>query len=393
VVSAGFSWYYLFMKREKYISLIKDKLKTFKTIALLGPRQVGKTTIARQLCEETQDFNFKTNYFDLENPTDLARLNDPKLALQNLSGLVIIDEVQKRPALFETLRYLLDRKDNKMQILVLGSASRDLIKQSSESLAGRISYIEVSPFSLNEIENPGIEKLWLCGGMPLSFFFENTSQSFDWLQSYIKTYLERDIPSLGINIPSETISRFWMMLTHSHGNILNTSELGKSFGIADTTARRYVDILIGTFMIRQLQPYYANIKKRQVKSPKIYFRDSGILHSLLGINDYDSLQTHPRCGASWEGFALEQVLNIKNPEPENTFFWAVHAQAEIDLIIKTKNKLEGYEFKYSSAPSITRSLNNAIEHLDLDTITIVAPVDSSYQLSEKIEVKPLDEII
>jgi predicted AAA+ superfamily ATPase len=380
------------MKREKYLSIIKNKFKTFKSLALLGPRQVGKTTIARQLCEEIPDFNYKTNYFDLENPTDLARLDDPKLALQNLSGLVVIDEVQKRPALFETLRYLLDRNENKMQILILGSASRDLIKQSSESLAGRISYIEVSPFSLDETKNKNLEKLWLCGGMPVSYLFDNTTQSFDWLQSFIKTYLERDIPSLGINIPSETIRRFWMMLTHFHGNILNTSELGKSFGIADTTARRYIDILLGTFMVRQLQPYHASIKKRQIKSPKIYFRDSGILHSLLGINNSDTLHTHPKCGASWEGFALEQVINIKKAEHENIFFWAIHAQAEIDLIIKTQNKLEGFEFKYSSSPSITKSMKNALEYLNLDSITVVAPVDTSYQLSEKVIVKSLKEI-
>jgi uncharacterized protein len=380
------------MKREKYLSLVKKKLKIFKSVALLGPRQVGKTTIARQLCEEITGFNYKTNYFDLENPTDLARLDDPKLALQNVRGLVVIDEVQKRPALFETLRYLLDRDENEMQILILGSASRDLIKQSSESLAGRISYIEVSPFSFNETKNENLDKLWLCGGMPRPFLLENVSQSFDWLQSYIRTYLERDIPSLGINIPSETIRRFWVMLTHFHGNILNTSELGKSFGIADTTARRYVDILIGTFMVRQLQPFHANIKKRQVKSPKIYFRDSGILHSLLGIHDSDTLHTHSKCGASWEGFALEQVINIKNAEAEDTFFWAIHAQAEIDLIIRTKNKLEGFEFKFSSAPTITKSMNNALEHLNLDSITIVAPVDNSYRLSDKIEVKSLDEV-
>lgn len=378
------------MRRIRYLDKIDDRLKTFKAVALLGPRQSGKTTLARQKCELLKNFDWQLNYFDLEDPTAIARLTDPKLALQDLRGLVVIDEIQRRPELFPTLRYLLDRKENEMQLLILGSASKDLIRQSSESLAGRIAYLEVTPFSLAELESTSDQKkLWLRGGFPLAFLADEDRQCFIWLDEYIRSYLERDIPQLGITIPAETMRRFWTMLTHNHANILNSSELGRSFDVSDTTIKRYLDILTATFMIRQLNPYHANIKKRQVKAPKIYFRDSGILHKLMGIQDFGSLHNHIKLGASWEGFALEQTIARKAISSENCMFWAVHEQAEIDLIIENQGNLTGYEFKYTDKPSITKSIKMALEILDLSKITIITPNKEQYQLADKVFVTGL----
>ena len=377
------------MERTQYIAEIKDKFRIFKAVALLGPRQSGKTTLAREYCKNVDDFNWSTNYFDLEDPTALSRLDDPKLTLSALKGLVVIDEVQRRPELFPVLRFLLDRPDNDLQLLILGSASRHLIKQSSESLAGRISYIEVSPFSLHELPEKEVQKLWLRGGYPLSYLADSDNDAFSWLTSYVRTYLEQDIPNLGISIPADTIRRFWMMLVHNHGNVLNTSELARSFGVADTTARRYIDLLSGTFMIRLLQPYLANIKKRQIKSPKVYFRDSGILHKLMGVEDESALLTHIKCGASWEGFALEQIISSSLAADEECFFWGVHEQGETDLLIKKKDKLVAYEFKYTSSPKITKSMKLALDTLDIDELVVVAPVDAGFPLSDNIRVAPL----
>ncbi len=381
------------MKRTQYEELIAGKLKRFSVVALLGARQVGKTTLARNYCEKIKDFNWKTHYFDLEDPTALARLDDPKLALQNLEGLVVIDEIQRRPELFTVLRYLVDRKENKLKLLILGSASIQLIQQSAESLAGRIAYIEINPFSINEVKAENQDKLWLKGGYPKAFLANNEIECFEWLAEYVRTYLERDIPQLGINIPAVTLQRFWKMLTHVHGNLLNSSELARSFGVADTTIKRYLDILSGTFMTRQLQPYFSNTKKRLVKSPKIYFRDTGLLHYLLGIRGKEDLETNLKLGASWEGFALEQVISIKKAHSNNCFFWAIHNQGEIDLLIEKGNKLEAFEFKYSANPSISKSMKLALKELPIDKITIVSPVESSFMLSKEILVSPLSEVL
>ncbi len=389
------------MNEMRYLERIDEEFRLFKITALLGSRQVGKTTIARSYCSRIENFPWQTNYFDLEDPTALRRLDDPKLALSSLEGLVVIDEVQRRPDLFPILRYLIDRPNNKLKLLILGSASRELIQQTSESLAGRISYLEVHPFSLNEIDQTDSvsnqvgsaqNRLWLRGGYPLAYLAESDEGAFRWLGEYVRTYLEQDIPNLGLSIPAETLRRFWMMLVHTHGNILNTSELARSFGIADTTARSYLDLLSGTFMVRQLQPFFANIKKRQIKSPKIYFRDTGLLHQLMGVYDFPSLTTHLKCGASWEGFALEQILRTRNTKSESCYFWGVHGQGEIDLLVQEKGALMAYEFKYSSAPSITKSMHLALESLPINSITVVAPVESSFELSDKIKVSPLSEI-
>ena len=380
------------MRRNRYLKEIKESFRLFKVVGLLGPRQVGKTTIAREFCSDIKDFSWRTHYFDLEDPTALRRLEDPKLALAELEGLVVIDEVQRKPELFSVLRYLLDRPENKLKLLVLGSASKHLIKQSSESLAGRISYLEVTPFSLQELSENVKQRLWLRGGYPLSFLASSNSDAFSWLLSYIRTYLEQDIPSLGITIPPQTIRRFWMMLVHNHGSVLNTAELARSFGIADTTARRYLDLLSGTFMVRQLQPFLANVKKRQIKTPKIYFRDSGLLHQLMGVYDFPSLSTHIKCGASWEGFALEQVIRLKGAALEDCFFWGVHEQGEIDLLIQRQGKLEAFEFKYSSAPTVTKSIKLALKTLPIEKITIIAPGEDDYALSEQVKVSSLGHL-
>jgi len=385
------------MNRISYLKRIERDLKLFKVVALLGSRQVGKTTIAREYCKSLKDFPWRTHYFDLEDPTALLRLQDPKLALSALEGLVVIDEIQRRPDLFSVLRYLLDRPENKLQLLILGSASRELIQQSSESLAGRISYLEVHPFGLDEtaalsISGPDND-LWLRGGYPLAYLADTDEQAFRWLGSFIKTYLEQDIPNLGINIPAETLRRFWMMLVHTHGNILNSAELARSFGIADTTARRYLDLLSGTFMIRQLQPYFANVKKRQIKSPKIYFRDSGLLHQMMGISDMAGLTTHLKCGASWEGFALEQIVRAINASNDQCYFWGIHGQGELDLLVQRKGALKAFEFKFSSAPALTKSMQLALKTLPIEGIQIVAPVETSFAIHEQVTVSPLGELI
>jgi len=332
-----------------------------------------------------------SNYFDLEDPTDLARLEDPKLALDGLTGLVVIDEIQRVPELFPLLRTLVDRRPSPARFLILGSASRDLIRQGSETLAGRLTFIEVTPFALREVGTPAQDELWLRGGFPRSFLADSGELSAAWRKSFIRTFLERDIPALGIQIPPQAIRRFWQMLVHYHGQTFNASEIGTSLGASDTTVARYLDILAGTFMVRRLQPWLANIGKRQVKRPKIYFRDSGILHSLLGVPERSALSVHPKLGASWEGFALEEIIRTLGADEEEVFFWGVHGQAELDLLIVRDGKKLGFEFKYSSAPSLTRSMARAHELLELDSLTVIYPGDKRYPLADGIEACGLTE--
>lgn len=357
-------------------------------VAILGPRQSGKTTLARQYCESVPDF-VDSNYFDLEDPIDLARLNHPMLALESLQGLVVIDEIQRRPDLVPILRVLADKTN--IQFLILGSASRELIKQSSESLAGRIAYMELTPFSYQEVEH--LQDIWIRGGFPKSFLAPTLADSVDWREFYITTFLEQDIPNLGIQIPPATLRRFWAMLAHYHGNIFNASELGRSFGSSDTTIRRYLDILTGTFMIRQLQPWHANVSKRQVKAPKIYFRDSGLFHTILDISDLSQLQKHPKLGSSWEGFALEEVIRARGIKSHQCFFWATHAGAELDLLIVDKNCREGFEFKYTDAPILTPSMKISVSDLELQQLTVIYPGKKSYALGENISVINLEDYL
>ena len=382
------------MQRKQLLKRIADQARSAKIVALLGPRQSGKTTLARQFVgSATPPFNEVLNYFDLEDPAHIERLANPKLALGNLEGLVVIDEIQHRPELFPVLRVLVDRPINRAQFLILGSASRDLIRQGSETLAGRIGFVEVTPFSLAETGVEASDTLWIRGGFPLAFLAESDDASWRWREAYIKTFLERDLPMLGVQIPAIALRRFWMMLAHYHGQRFNASELGKSLGVADTTVGRYLDILTGTFMVRRLSPWFENVKKRQIKSPKVYFRDSGILHRLLGIPSMGEMVVHPKLGASWEGFALEEVLRASGVSEEEAYYWGVHNQAELDLLLFRKGRRLGFEVKYTDTPRVTTSQRIALQYLRLDSLTVICPGDADYPLADRIRVQGLSRFV
>jgi hypothetical protein len=358
-------------------------MSVFPVTAILGPRQCGKTTLAGTLAA---DF-----YFDLENPQDLVRLEQPQLALEDLTGLIVIDEIQRMPNLFPLLRFLVDQGKNR-KFVILGSASRDLIRQSSESLAGRIGYFPLGGFRLSDIDPGTMKALWQRGGLPRSFLATSDSESLLWRNQYITTFLERDIPQLGITIPARTLRRFWTMLSYYHGQILNYAELGRSFGVSDMTIRKYSDILEGTFMIRLLQSWSANIGKRLVKRPKLYLRDSGLLHALLSIETPEQLQVSPKLGASWEGFALDCVCRALGKEDGELYFWHTHAGAELDLFWQAGGHNWGVEFKYEDAPRLTRSMKAAVEDLQLERLWVVYPGKTPYRLLENVQVLPLAEI-
>ncbi len=377
-----------FMDRQRpsFITRIQKAFQTHPVVAILGPRQCGKTTLSHLYLEQ-QKLQQKAHIFDLEDPTDLAVMQNPKTALEGLEGLVVIDEIQRLPDLFPVLRVLVDRKKKDRQFLILGSASRDLIRQSSETLAGRIAYIELTPFSLSEVDT--LKTLWLRGGFPNSYLAPSDEGSAFWREEYVATFLERDIPNLGIRIAPTALRRFWLMLTHYHGQVFNASEIGRSLGIADTTVRSYLDILTGTFMVRQLLPWFENIGKRQVKRPKIYFRDSGIYHTLCDIPDRRAPERHPKLGASWEGFALEEVIRRYEARAEECFFWAIHGSAELDLLIMKGGKRLGFAFKYRDAPTLTPSMTCAIETLKLDSLDVIYPGEKTYSIGENITVRAL----
>ncbi|WP_096893472.1 ATP-binding protein [Candidatus Scalindua japonica] len=369
------------MQRTREIAFVKEQLKSNPVVALLGPRQCGKTTLAHQF--STKLTSSRILFFDCEDHRDLARLDNPMMTLEPHKGIVIIDEIQRRPELFPTLRVLVDRYQEK-RFLILGSASRDLIAQSSETLAGRISFIELGGFGLHDIKSRDYKKLWIRGSFPRSFLARSERESVMWREDFVRTFLERDIPNLGFSIPARMMRRFWMMLSHYHGQIFNASELGKSLGVSDTTVKRYLDILSGTFVVRQLQPWYYNTKKRLVKRPKIFFRDSGLLHSLMAISSEDELTNHPRLGASWEGFALEQVLILLNLREEESFFWAVHTGAELDLVFQRKGQLWGVEIKYNEAPGVTRAMKSALSELELKHMLVIYPGYDTYPMEKNI---------
>lgn len=370
------------MKRFSFYQQINDQFEVHSVCGLLGPRQVGKTTLAKEFASTYNNPIF----FDLENPVHLLRLEDPLLALTNEEhDLVIIDEVQRRPELFPILRVLVDERPRKF--LILGSASRDLLQQSSETLAGRIGYVELTTFSIAEVED--ITKLWVQGGFPRSYLATNTA-SYRWRKSYITTFLERDIPTLGYNIPPMLMRKLWMMLAHYHGQMLNASEIGRSLRLSYHTVQKYMDILAGTFMIRLLMPWFENISKRQIKSSKLYIRDSGLLHALLDIRDEKQLHIHPKIGSSWEGFALEEIIKEHHAAPEECYFWATQAGAELDLLIVKDGKKVGYEFKYTDAPKITPSMRTAIQTLQLDHLYVVFPYkEDGFPLADKITARGL----
>ena len=369
--------------RTQDFQAVSKLLATFPVTAILGPRQCGKTTLARL---------FKADHsFDLENPRDLARLEQPQLALEDLRGLIVVDEIQRLPDLFPLLRYLVDR-GAEQRYLILGSASRDLLRQSSETLAGRVAFHQLGGLRVSDVGPESITTLWLRGGLPRSFLASTEEESLTWRRQYVSTFLERDIPQLGITIPARTMRRFWTMLSHYHGQLLNYSELSRSFGVSDMTVRRYCEILEGAFMIRLLQPWTTNVGKRVVRRPKLYLRDSGLLHALLSLESLGQLQSSPALGASWEGFALEVVSRMLDREDHELYFWRTHAGAELDLFWQRGGRAWGVECKYRDAPRLTRSMKAAMEDLDLAGLWVVYPGRTAYRLADNIWVVPVRDL-
>jgi uncharacterized protein len=371
--------------RPRALHRISNTFRIHPIAALLGPRQCGKTTLAKVMAESEP-----CTYFDLENPVDLRRLSAPMRVLEDLSGLVVIDEIQRRPDIFELLRVLVDRPKNAARFLLLGSASPHLAKGVSESLAGRVGFIDLFGFNIEEVGAEHSTNLWLRGGFPRSFLAIDEVASMVWRDDLIRTFLERDIPQLGISIPAETLRRFWTMVAHYHGQIWNAAQLARSLGTSENTARRYLDILSGAYMIRILPPWFENIRKRQVKAPKVYIRDSGILHALLQLRSLSDVQSHPKLGASWEGFALEQVIGAL--ESRDLYFWATQAGAELDLLVRIRGRQYGFEFKYADAPGTTRSMHIAVQDLSLEHLWVIYPGRQEYSLDNKISVFPVDSI-
>jgi uncharacterized protein len=375
----------MLISRSAIVSAIETALKRSPVVVLTGPRQCGKTTLARMLLSEES-----INYFDLEDPVSLARLDEPMTSLRPLQGLIVIDEVQRRPELFSVLRVLADRRPNPARFLILGSASGDLLRQSSESLAGRMELISIGGFSLLELGSDAAQDLWRRGGFPRSYISGTEADSLAWRKQFIQTLLERDFPQWGVRVPAAALLRFWTMLAHYHGQTWNAAEPARTLGVSQTSCRRYLDLLTDALMIRQLQPWHANLRKRQVKSPKVYVRDSGLLHQLLGIDSDKTLLCHPKLGASWEGFVIEQIL-MREPHDE-AFFWATHQGAEIDLILRRGARLLGIECKRADAPRPTPSIRIALDDLGLERVAVVYPGGRRYRLAEHVEAVPLESL-
>ena len=374
------------VERGSYRRQVEDALAHFPVTALLGPRQCGKTTLARALATRPDA------YFDLEDPLDLARLETPRHTLGKLTGLVVIDEIQRRPDLFPLLRVLADREGTPARFLILGSASLDLAKGVSESLAGRVGFVDLSGFDGTEVGFDRLDTLWLRGGFPGSFLSDSDESSLHWRQQFIRTFLTRDIPQLGITVPSEQLRRFWLMVAHYHGQTWNASEIAGSLGVNYKTAQHYLDILTGSFMIRSLPSWTENLGKRVRKAPKIYLRDSGLFHALQRIGSQSDLQSHPKLGASWEGLALEHVLRVLRVEPGEAFHWGTHGGAELDLLLVRGGQRWGFELKYADAPRTTRSMRAALDDLKLGRLFVVYPGEKDYQLDERIQVLALRNI-
>ena len=370
------------IKRQHWLDAVQIALSRSRITVLAGPRQCGKTTLARQFVEEDS-----LNYFDLEDPVSLARLDEPVTALGELEGLIVIDEVQLRPQLFPVLRVLADRQDFKGQFLILGSASGDLMRQSAESLAGRSETVLLRGLDLQEVGWSAMEQHWLRGGFPLAFLATSEQNSLAWRKGFIETLLQRDFPMWGVRVAATSLWRFWTMLAHYHGQIWNAAEFARAMGVGESTVRRYLDLLTDAFMVRQLQPWHANIRKRQVKSPKIYLRDSGLLHQLLGLTSQRDLVTHPKLGASWEGYVIEEVITAENVE--DAYFWATHQGAEMDLVIPKNGCLRGVECKRADVPKLTPSIRSALEDLQLESVAIVYPGNKRFKLAEQVEAVPL----
>ena len=353
--------------------------------ALLGPRQCGKTTLARQFAATRE-----STFFDLESEPDVRRLANPELALGVLHGLVVLDEIQRMPQLFNALRVLADRDEGQSRFLVLGSASPDVVRGVSESLAGRVEFIELAGFDLAETGADAWRPLWLRGGLPRSYLAASDIDSMAWRDGFVRTFLERDIPQLGLTVPAAAMRRFWTMLSHWHGQTWNGSELGRAMSFSDKTVRRYLDLLTGTYMVRQLQPWFENVAKRQVKAPKVYLRDTGLLHALLGIHDDGALLAHPRVGASWEGFVIEQIL--RSVRPSGAWFWSAHGGGELDLLVFERGRRIGFEVKFSEAPEVTRSMRRVARLLALDHLFVVCPTRHAWPVDTHISVLPVHDV-
>lgn len=366
------------IRREQLRTNILDALRRSRSVGLVGPRQCGKSTLAREIAQQEE----ATDYFDLEDPTSLARLRDPKLALEPLRGLVVIDEVQRRPDLMPLLRVLLDRDPLPAKFLLLGSASPELVRGASESLAGRIEFIEMRGFTLDEVGLDQCRQVWHRGGFPLSYLAANDHDSMKWRESFLQAFIERDLRMLGVDLQPLAVRRFLTMLAHYHGQTWNASEVGRSLQMAHTTVRRYLDIMSGALLVRQLQPWFENTGKRLVKSPKVYLRDSGLLHTLLGLEQGRQIEGHPKLGASWEGFALETLLSWR--ETPSPYFWGTHGGAEIDLLWMEAPQRIGVEIKYTSSPTVTKSMRTAIDDLQLEHLYVVYPGKTRFPLADRI---------
>jgi len=376
--------------RRHEIDTLEGLLSRHPVVGIVGARQVGKTTLARAVVKRSKR---SVAYFDLENPEDAARLSDPMLALKDLRGLVVIDEIQRRQDLFPTIRVLTDRPRSSTRFLVLGSASPDLLRQGSETLAGRIVYHELTGFCSDEVGIRNRRRLWLRGGFPRAYLSRSRAGSDEWRRGFIRTFLERDVPQLGIGIRSTTLRRFWTMLAHWHGQIWNASEFGRSFGVADTTIRNYLDILTSALVVRQLQPWFENISKRQVKAPKVYIADSGLLHTLLGLTTMHDLEGHPKIGASWEGFAIENVVRQLGVERSDCFFWATHGGAELDLLVVRGRKRFGFEIKRTTTPRLTPSMGIALEDLNLNSLDVIHSGESTFPLAKRVRALSFSRIL
>ncbi len=376
--------------RHRDLGRLVVLLRQFPVVAIIGARQVGKSTLARQV---SASVGGQVEFFDLEHPRDLARLAEPMLALEPLRGLVVLDEVQRRPDLFPVLRVLADREGPPARFLVLGSASPDLLRQSSESLAGRIVYHELGGFSLDEVGVDASRALWLRGGFPCSFLAEDDGASATWREAFVRTFLERDLPQLGISTPAATMRRLWTMLAHEHGHTVNLSKLGRSLGTADHTVRRYVEQLEATYVVRRLAPWHENVAKREVKTPKVYLTDTGLLHTLLGLETVGELEGHPQLGASWEGFALGAVTRQLRAQPRECFFWGTHSGPELDLLVVARGHRFGFEFKRTAGPRVTRSMRVALKDLRLDRLDVVYPGDRTFPLAERVRAVGLTRIL
>lgn len=376
----------MLLPRPGVIARIRRSFRVHPVVALNGPRQCGKTTIASEIAEAER----AAAYFDLERPRDRERLAAPEQALGALGGLVVVDEIQRLPGMFEILRVLVDRPDNRARFLLTGSASPTLVRGVSESLAGRVGLVPMTGFDLEEVGTARWRDLWMRGGFPRSFLADDEEDATEWRDDFVSTFLERDLPRLGLRIPAEALRRFWMMVAHWHGQIWNAAEFARSLGSSEGTARRYLDILAGTYLVRVLPPWFENLKKRQVRSPKIYLQDSGLLHGLLEVNGPERLPGHPKVGASFEGFAIEQTLAAFRPR--SAFFWRTRTGAELDLLLVRGQRRLGFEVKFSDAPGTTRSMRTALADLGLDHLFVIYPGDEPYPLAEKISALPISHL-